>query len=170
MAAAMARLAGLLAASALATGTTLPGARSVAVGWATVELDRAAAELALELGIAADAFAPAADDVALGARCRVAPAVVAVPGGRVAVVLLEPSTEGWLAARLARHGEGPAAVWLVPGDGASSATAIADLTAAGIEVGPTRDGPLGPAKLILDAPIWGPYRFLVVDRAGTIAS
>jgi hypothetical protein len=166
----MARLAGLLAASAAAPGTTLPGARSVAVGWATVELDRAAAELAVELGIAAGAFEPAADDVALGARCRLAPAAVAIPGGRVAVVLLEPSTEGRLAATLARHGEGPTAVWLVPGDRSSLATAIADLRAAGIEVGPPRDGPLGSARLVLDGPTWGPFRFLLVDRTGTIAS
>lgn len=142
----------------------------MAVGWATVELDRAAAELAPDLGIAAGAFEPAADDAALGACCRLAPAAVAVPDGRIAVVLLEPSTEGRLAARLARHGEGPAAVWLEPGHGASLATVIADLRAAGIEVGPSRDGPLGPARLVLDGPIWGPHRFLLVDRAGTIAS
>ena len=142
----------------------------MAVGWATVELDRAAAELALELGIAAGAFQPATDDAALGARCRLAPAAVAVPGGRVAVVLLEPSTEGRLAAGLARHGEGPTAVWLEAADGASLTTAIADLRAAGIEVGATRDGPLGPARLVLDGPTGGPYRFLLVDRTGTIAS
>jgi hypothetical protein len=58
----------------------------------------------------------------------------------------------------------------MPGDDASLAKTIADLRAAGIEVGATRDGPLGAARLILDAPIWGPYRFLLVDRTGTIAS
>ncbi len=82
--------------------------RPIALGWATVDLDRAAAELAAELGLAVAAFLPAADSIVLGARCRVADGVL--PGG-ARLAILEPRTEGRLAAALARHGEGPSVTW-----------------------------------------------------------
>lgn len=125
-----------------------------AVGWATVELDRAATELTAVLGLPADPFELAADSVALGARCRIGRSVLA--GGR-SLVLLEPFTEGRLAATLARLGEGPVAVWLgrVPVDGSVSAL---------------WPGPFGPERIILGGPIHGPHRLLAGSGAGTIAS
>jgi hypothetical protein len=136
----------------------------VAVGWATVELDRAAAELTLELGIAAT-FEPAADDAALGARrgwprprCR-CPAdgrgVCSNCRQRVGwppLLGMARDRPRWLSPAMVRRGDGDRRPH-----------------GCGIEVA-TRDGPLGPAMLILDAPIPGPYRFLLVDRTGTIAS
>src|SRR6267142_1080428 len=68
----------------------------VGVGWATVELERAARELA---GIAT--FSPAPRDAALGATARRSPLG---DRPRPAVVLLEPDMEGLLAAALARFG------------------------------------------------------------------
>jgi hypothetical protein len=127
-----------------------PG-RPHAIGWATVELDRAARELATDLGFAPDAFAPAADSLALGARCRVAPD--ALPDG-LALAILEPATEGRLAAMLARHGEGPAVVWFASDD------ASPDLAAS--------PGPFGPERPDPGAPPDGQRWFLIGPGAGTI--
>jgi hypothetical protein len=78
-------------------------------GWATVELDRAAGELADLLDEGA-AFADAPRSALLGARCRVGRAR-AGDGAARWIVLLEPDTEGRVAAFLARAGEGWAADW-----------------------------------------------------------
>ncbi|MEP6639140.1 MAG: hypothetical protein ABJC39_07300 [Chloroflexota bacterium] len=126
---------------------------TTAVGWATVELDRAAAELAHELGVTPDAFVPAADSVALGAGCRVAPGVL--PGG-LALAILEPNIEGRLAAALARLGEGPVAIWSAIGAGAAPHEPAAS------------PGPFGPERLVPGAPAHGPHRFLIGTAAGTI--
>jgi hypothetical protein len=159
------RLAALLAAQADAAIIRAIAGRPVAVGWATVELDRAAVELGTELGIGVERFIDAHATVALGARCRVARGCL--PDG-CSLVLLEPSTEGRLAASLARSGEGPVAVWLAVADLAS---AVAALRPAGIETTAERAGPLGAERLVLDGPIQGringPYR-LLVEPAGTI--
>jgi hypothetical protein len=70
------------------------------MGWATVDGERAAAEVAgIEFGLESA-------ETVLGARAWVAPI------GSIALVLLEPSTEGRLAAFLARHGEALAALYL----------------------------------------------------------
>src|SRR5436190_19537373 len=74
------------------------------IGWATVELDRAARELA-----SVGAFVAAPRDAALGASAMRSPVQ---KGGPPAIVLLEPDTEGLLAAALARFGEGVLAVYL----------------------------------------------------------
>ncbi|MEX1170767.1 MAG: hypothetical protein WEE50_11550 [Chloroflexota bacterium] len=132
-----------------------------ALGWATVELDRAVRELSDALGIPPERFVAAADSRALGARCRVADA--ALPDG-AALVVLEPATEGRLAATLARVGEGPAAIWLAVAD-LVSARDVA--RAAGIATSAEGDGPLGAEWLILGGPIHGPHR-LVVGAPGTI--
>lgn len=74
---------------------------------ATVDAERAASELAPIVGEAWEATGP---DEVFGARCwRVAL-------GRSVLVLAEPLTEGYIAAGLARFGEGPIAVAL---DGAT---------------------------------------------------
>lgn len=70
---------------------------------ATVDLDRAVADLAPAFG---DAWHDAGVDEILGARCR------RMHLGRSVLVLAEPSTEGYAAACLARFGEGPVAVAL----------------------------------------------------------
>lgn len=112
-------------------------------GWATVELDRAAGELAglLESGAT---FADAPRSVLLGARCRVGLAR-ADEGGARWIVLLEPDTEGRVAAFLARAGEGWAADW-----------AAADPDDRGRARGFA--GPLGVERLAEQTPQAGPFR------------
>jgi hypothetical protein len=110
-------------------------------GWATVELDRAAGELAglLEGGAT---FADARRSALLGARCRVGRAR-ADEGRARWIVLLEPDTEGRVAAFLARAGEGWAATWDAddrPGRGGGVV------------------GPLGDERLADRSPPAGPFR------------
>ena len=132
----------------------------LAVGWATVELDRAVAEVGTALQLPAARFADAAGSVILGARCLVASGVL--PGG-VALILLEPNTEGRLAGTLARHDEGPAAVWL---SARNLADAVAGLATAGFAVSPAQAGPCG-AEGLIDGPRYGPH-LLLVEGPGTI--
>jgi len=121
--------------------------RSIARGWATVDLDRAASELAGLLRPGA-AFEPVARSEVLGASCRRG---IAHDGSHW-ILLLEPDTEGRLAAFLARHGEGWAASWLAddaadsPADPASPAP---------------RPGPLGPESLEPGGAAAGPFRLRV---------
>jgi hypothetical protein len=162
----------LLGAAARALGTSFPrsaahgvrganGARddaafrTVGIGWATVELERAAAELGRLLDLPPDPWTPAGRDQLLGAATLLGPRLgPLVDGPRL--VLLEPYTEGRLAASLARHGEGVAAVYvaglaptLVPPDGGASPPAPSRSAAA--------PGPLGRGRLVLGGPIWGPH-------------
>ena len=127
----------------------------LARGWATVELDRAAAELAAAL-VPGTTFEPGPECVHLGAFCRVGRLADPTEDGATLLVLLEPSTEGRMALTLARHGEGWCATWLdeEPED--------ADLRSA------VRDGPFGPERLLLDGAPSGPHRLVVT--AATIAS
>jgi hypothetical protein len=114
---------------------------TVGRGWATVELDRSAGELAGLLDQGAT-FADAPRSALLGARCRVARAR-ADEGGVRWIVLLEPDTEGRVAAFLARAGEGWAAAWDAvdpPGPGRGVV------------------GPLGEERLADGSPPAGPFR------------
>jgi hypothetical protein len=120
-----------------------------AVGWATVELDRAALELMAMLEVGTT-FEPASGSQALGARCRVGRARQGM-GEAPLVVLLEPSTEGRLAGLLARRGEGWCARW--------------DL-APTLDVSGWRPGPLGPEQLRSESAADGSFRLLV--RPATI--
>ncbi len=131
-----------------------PDAGLVALGWATVDLERTLAALTTALGVAVDAFVEAPESVALGARCLVATG--ALPGG-VALAILEPSTEGRLATTLARLDEGPTIAW------------YAAIGAAPGGAGPARSGPFGPERLVGGDPIHGPHRFLIEGAPGTIA-
>ncbi len=79
-----------------------------AVVLATVDLERAIADLAPALG---EAWHEAGTDDVLVARCR------RLDLGRSDLLLAEPAGEGYLAACLARFGEGPVAVAL---DGTTS--------------------------------------------------
>ncbi len=148
----------LLATKALAP--TVHGT-PVALGWATVELERAVVELGAALHIPAGRFVAADDDELLGARCRAASA--SLPDGR-SLVVLEPSTEGRLAATLARVGEGPAAIWMAVEDLSASAAAV---RVADVAMSPERTGPFGIERLILGGPIYGPHR-LLFSPPGTI--
>lgn len=127
--------------------------RPIALGWATVDLDRAAAELAAELGLTVAGFLPAPDSIVLGARCRVANGVL--PGG-AALAIVEPATEGPLAAALARHSEGPLVTWAKSSDAPSRRS------------GSVRPGPFGPERLRSGGPPQGPFLLLIEDEPGTI--
>jgi hypothetical protein len=114
-----------------------------AIGWATIELDRAAVELGAELGTT---FEPAGRDALLGATVRRS------TSNEPAILLLEPDTEGRLSGALAKHGEGPIALYLrVP----TQEHLQAQLS---IRAG---NGPLGPARLVLAGQPWGPFLILV---------
>ena len=112
--------------------------RPVGRGWATVELDRAEPHVRGLLGGDLQ-FSDTPRSALLGARCRRA----ATTDGEW-IVLLEPDTEGRLAAFLARHGEGWAVTW-EPGRATGSGVA----------------GPLGPELLARDQPVRGPFRLIL---------
>jgi hypothetical protein len=94
----------LLAARAEETGSQRLSL--VAVGWATVDAERTLAEWGTDAELSPDADL---ERTSLGAR-----AWLVDPAG-LAIVVLEPSTEGRLAAALARHGEGPCALYVTAG-------------------------------------------------------
>ena len=120
-------------ASAAPASPALQGAAIVALGWATVEIARAEIELGAVIG-SDEAWAEAPPDAVLGARAAVCrPQSAAGP----VVVLLEPDTEGRLAASLARHGEGVAAIYV---------TRSREMTLAPGSFGIPAGGPLGRAR------------------------
>jgi hypothetical protein len=128
--------------------------RVVGTGLATLDLDLA--EERARATIAHRAISAAADDVLLGARCRI---VVRTRGP--SIVLLEPNTEGRLAASLARFGQEPVVAYLrtvVPGD-----DVLTPVAAAGIGLSAPTPGPLGLSRLVLGGPAWGPH-VILVDR------
>ena len=154
-----------------------PAVELVGIGWSTVELDRSEAELDPWLGAGA---ACVAHDPQLGARARLR------GGGRLPatwIVLLEPSTEGRVAASLARDGEGPCAIYLAP-DGPRDRAALdawlAAAAARGLRTvgGVEEDGPFGAQALVAGSPPSGPHVIVVegrspasvVDAAGTIGA
>jgi hypothetical protein len=122
-----------------------PGApRLLAVGIATIDLDRAAAAFG---GL----VERLPDDELLGARAArpVAPLIA----------LLEPATEGRMAATLARAGEGPAALYLaIPPHRLGAVAARVRRVGASAVAG---NGPLGPQLLVRGGPAWGPHLLLV---------
>jgi hypothetical protein len=128
--------------------------RLVVPGWATVELSRAEEEVGPALGATGGpgtwVSRQAPDERALGARCR----VLRGPDGRE-VVLLEPSTEGLLAAALARYGEGSLAHYLLVESGAPERA-----RGAGFRLGSRHQGPFGPERLVVAGPRWGPFLLL----------
>jgi hypothetical protein len=128
--------------------------RIVARGWATVELERAAAELTDHL-TPGTTFEEASRSAILGARCmrgRARPAALAGKGEDADVdwiVLLEPDTEGRLAGYLARFGEGWAVTWTATDDPPGRL---------GPGVGP---GPFGEECLADGSAAGGPFRVLL---------
>lgn len=131
--------------------------RPVAVGWATVDLERAATELAPR-GTSAE---PGLADELLGAavwHVRGGTGAATAPAGP-SLVLLEPIAEGRLAAALARRDEGPAVLYVAPiGRGLRASLGL--LAEDGIR---TRDGggPFGPEGLVLGGTAAGPLLVLV---------
>ena len=120
--------------------------------WATVELDRAAASIAI-----AARSTPVLEAPLLGARARV---VGLVPGAEPPeIVVAEPSTEGSLAAYLARHGEGWAAAYLRVASPALDG-ALARLRKAGVVVTNEGSGPYGPERLLPGDDRSGPFVLL----------
>lgn len=139
---------------AIANREAPPGMRLVAIGWSTVDMDRAEADFGLE-------FEDAGPDEALGARCRIARDA---PGA--VLVLLEPVTEGRLTASLARLDEGPAITWFAPIRAAEDAAtgALGDAVTA-----PPTSGPFGPERRWRATAHPGRHRFLLSPPPGTIA-
>lgn len=112
-----------------------PGPRLAALGWATVDAERFAAALGKPL------LAEVRDDPALGATAY------GIASATLPLVLLEPATEGRIAAALARLGEGPVALYLEgvtlrPGDDATP-------------IGRTGTGREG--RLLRPPRPWGPF-------------
>jgi hypothetical protein len=129
-----------LAVGLASLGRLVPaGGTLVGIGWATVDLDRT-----LE-GLGDLAVGPLTEEPVLGARARV------IEVGPTSLVVLEPSTEGRLAAALARRGEGIACLYV----------------AAAAPVSGGRRTALGHAGRILphDRP-WGPFLILVQAAPG----
>lgn len=142
----------MLSDSFRALGLAPATARAViAVGWATVELDRAARELGSAFGLQ---FVEAPGSAHLGCACR--RSVATVDG--VHVVLMEPITEGRLAVTLARHGEGLAAAWLRDDPGRA---AVGRSSSAASATSAARPGPFGSERLVLGGHVSGPHHLLV---------
>jgi hypothetical protein len=123
--------------------------RGLVLGWATVDLGGPAAGWRQAGSTGPDL--PAVDPL-LGARAGHAADVVGL-------VLLEPSTEGRLAATLARHGEGPAAIYL------RTASAPADLRARGLVLSSIEAGPFGPEAVVVGRSRFGPHVIVVFESA-----
>jgi len=109
---------------------------------ATLDAERAIADLAPALGYG---WREAGEDRVLGASCR------RLTLGRGALVLAQPTIEGYVAACLARFGEGPVAVAL-DGTAAAGESETAN---------PVTDGPATWVKI---GPDTAPYLFFLPAR------
>lgn len=114
----------------------------LAVGWATIELDRAARDIG-------GAWEPAAHDRLLGAS------VWRSPQDHPRSLVLEPNTEGRLAGALARYGEGPIALYLRVPDPGQAVAALRPRQGS---------GPFGQEWLIPGPYPAGPFLVLVADQ------
>ena len=129
--------------------------RILAIIWATVDRDR----LLAESGWTGTENLPG--DPLLGASVA-----VARPSTGEVLAVVEPVTEGRLAATLARHGEGPAGEYVeapVAFDAIGPAA-----TAAGLVVGRPAAGPFGRSVIVVSGPVTGPHLILVERPPGTI--
>lgn len=127
--------------------------REVARIWATVDLDRTLTTL----GGAADLLP---EDALLGARVA-----LVRTGDDVPLAILEPSTEGRLAAWLARHGEGVAGQYVEVED---LETVRVRAATDGAVLSRPANGPFGTSVLVIEGPAAGRQLVLVESRAGTI--
>jgi hypothetical protein len=129
--------------------------RLIALIWATVDRDRVVAGLGLPAEILPD-------DPDLGASV-----VLVRPADGDPIAILEPRTEGRLAATLARHDEGSAGEYVaspIPLDAVGAVAATVGLVA-----GRPVDGPFGRSVLVTSRPASGHHLVLVERPAGTIA-
>jgi hypothetical protein len=142
------------------TGPVPSTARFIALGWATVDLERAAATWP---GVR---WRTAPRDSLVGARAlvgRTGTPAGAATADAITFVLLEPDTEGRLAASLARHGEGPAALYvLVPPDAIAAIAAHVARLGVRFLAGP---GPFGPAWAIVGPDASSPTVIVVAGAA-----
>ena len=127
-------------------------ARIVAEIWATVDLDRS---LAAE-GLPSESLH---DDELLGARVA-----LVQPPARHPIAVLEPATEGRLAAVLARNGEGRAGHYV---EAPSALELLGDRDEGGLGVSRIAIGPFG-RQVLVDGPVAGPLLVVVEPPAGTI--
>ena len=123
--------------------------------WRTVDVDRTVAELGLEAE-------PLANDELLGAH-----GVLVRPADGPPVAILEPSTEGRLAATLARLGEGDAGQYVLAAEGLDA------VRASSVPLGPEAVGPFGRSALLHPGPVVPgpgtmPFTILVESTAATI--
>lgn len=102
----------------------------VALIWRTVDVERTVDRLGL-------APEPIDDDEVLGAR-----GVLVRPPDGPPVVVLEPATEGRLAAALARDDEGESGTYAAPAGG------LEEALAAGYKLIAEGEGPFGPSALV----------------------
>ena len=128
--------------------------QTIADLWATVDADRAIRDL----GRGGERLA---DDPLLGASVW----LVRYETG-AAITLAEPTTEGRLAAGLARFGEGPAGRYVEASGGL--AAVVRRAAAAQIVLSRPVNGPFGRSVLVLGGPAAGPHLILVELAAGTI--
>jgi hypothetical protein len=128
----------------------------VATILATVELERALAAMGRPPGGARSTI----PDPHLGA----AVAILEGDDGR-RIALAEPSTEGRLAATLARHDEGAAGSYVTTPEGEPDGLDgfRRRAAAAGVPISRVETGPFGPSVLVLTRPATGPH-LIVVDR------
>ena len=140
----------------------LKGVPIVGIGWATVELERAAEDLDgafNRAGMPQPAWTPAPRDDLLGATAWVSREWWPTWGADdpPAIVLLEPDTEGRLAATLAKFAEGVGAIYVAPRPDHPPGRIDA------ARLGRSTPGPLGSGRILLARPAWGP-NVIVLDR------
>lgn len=122
-------------------------------GWATVDTDRTERDLIASFGSSAPVRSRnLPDDTQLGARCRLLTSAPRV----LEVLLLEPATEGRIAASLARFGEGLVAVYVVV-QAAHFRAVLRDLRGAGLALSGEGHGPFGRQHLVAGGPPWGAH-------------
>jgi hypothetical protein len=137
-----------------------PDARRV-FGWATVDSDRVERSLVASFGrLSPTRSRDLADDTLLGARCR----LLSSGPAALEVLLLEPVTEGRIAASLARFDEGPVALYvLVPAE--RFREVLRDLQTGGLVLSGEGSGPFGPERLVAGSPRWGAHLVIAGDGA-----
>ncbi len=132
-----------------------PAPPRLGVRWIAAEIESVRRVLAAALGVDTPAGVPV--DIP-GLRLEISAATAAVRVA-AATLLLEPDTEGRIAASLARHGEGPAVLYV--GLAVPAVTAArARLARLGVRVA-SGPGPFGPEVAITGTPSSGPTLVIV---------
>jgi hypothetical protein len=123
--------------------------------WQTVDVDRTVADLGLPTE-------PIADDEVLGAH-----GVLVRPPDGPPLAIVEPSTEGRLAAALARRGEGDGGKYIASADGANGVDAARRAGLIVVQDGP---GPFGRSTLVAapGADRWSTFIVIVPPPPATI--